>query len=351
MKTYKKLYEKLISIQSLQKAYWNAKRHKNNSVIEEFHKNHIVEILRLHKELKQKKYTPQPLKTFILRDPKTRTICVSDFRDRIVHHALVGALQPIFEPRFIFDSYASRKGKGTLKAVYRLDSFLRKVTRNGTLRPDEKTNNEVIGFVLKADIKHYFDAVNHEVLMSILSKKIKDDNILWLTRTILKNYNSGEEGKGMPLGNWTSQFFANVYLNELDQYIKHVLKAKFYVRYVDDFIIVHRSKRVLEEYKTRIDDFLNSLKLELHPQKCSILPLKNGVPFVGYTVFYHYKTIRKRNVRNIFSKTSSLLQNREDKSRYASVLSMLSGWNAYASHGNTFQLRRKILEKVEKFSQ
>ncbi|MBI4139487.1 group II intron reverse transcriptase domain-containing protein [Candidatus Woesearchaeota archaeon] len=348
MKTYKKLYKQLISISSLQTAYWNARRHKNTPAIEEFHKNHILNIFRLHLELKNKTYMPQPMKTFILRDPKTRTICVSDFRDRIVHHALVNVLQPIYEPRFIFDSYASRRGKGTLPAVKRLEKYLHKVTRNGVLRPDAKTKNDVMGYVLKADIRHYFDTVDHDVLIEILSKKIKDEELLWLLRILLQNYNSGRDGKGMPLGNWTSQFFANVYLNELDAFIKQVMKIKYYVRYVDDFVILHRSGRVLQEYKLKIDTFLKTLKLELHPQKCNITPLKNGIHFVGYAIFYYHKRIRKRNIRKIFSKIHLFLDMyKQNNNSYETILEILCGWKAYAMHANTYQLCNKIQKIIK----
>ncbi len=241
MKTYNGLFDKLVSMENLETAYWKAcKRKSNNPVVREFEKHWQLHLVTLHAELKNKNYQPKPLRTFVLRDPKTRTICVSDFRDRIVHHALVNILQPIFEPRFIHDSYASRKGKGTLPALKRFDYFLRKVTNNGKLAPDARNANAVCGHALKADIKHYFDNVDHAVLLNIIAKRIKDKDVLWLVRTVLNHYNSGIPGKGMPLGNWTSQFFANIYLNELDQYVKHQPPSNYYISYVHHLVILHK---------------------------------------------------------------------------------------------------------------
>ncbi|MDI6738554.1 MAG: reverse transcriptase domain-containing protein, partial [Nanoarchaeota archaeon] len=164
-------------------------------------------------------------------------------------------LEPIFEKYFIYDSYANRKGKGNLKAIQRFDYFKRKVSCNGRKIQGLQDDNYVQGYALKADIKHYFDTVSHEKLIEIISKRIADNNVMGLIRKILNNYNAKQEGKGMPLGNLTSQFFANIYLNELDQFIKHNLKAKYYLCYVDDFIILHKSRNQLESWKTEISLF------------------------------------------------------------------------------------------------
>jgi retron-type reverse transcriptase len=349
MKTYKHLFEKLTSIENLENAYWKARKRKsNNPAVREFEKHWQLHLATLHRELKTQTYKPRPLKTFVLRDPKTRKICVSDFRDRVVHHALVNVLQPIFEPRFIHDSYASRKGKGTLPALNRFGQFLRKVTRNGKCIPESNNANAVCGFTFKADIKHYFDTVDHQVLLKVISKRIKDRGVLWLTSTILDHYHT-EPNKGMPLGNWTSQFFANVYLNELDQYVKHHLKAKYYIRYVDDFVILHKSKSVLQEYEQRIRAFLQTLKLELHPTKCRITPLGRGVELLGFRVFYYYTLVRQRNLRKILNKLKGFLIEYKCAAIDASnVLNSMHGWNAYAMHANTYKLRQRIEAQVNK---
>ena len=215
MKTYKNIWEELCSVGNIEQAYFLARKRKTQKInIQKFDKHWQLNLICLRKELLAKTYTPRQLKTFILRDPKTRLICVSDFRDRVVHHAIVNILKPIFEPRFIYDSYASRKGKGTIAALKRFDQFLRKITKNG--KKCFSSAGSVQGFAFKADIKQYFESVDHNVLLDIIGRYVVDKNVLWLVKLILGNYNSSILGKGIPLGNWTSQFFANIYLNELD---------------------------------------------------------------------------------------------------------------------------------------
>lgn len=348
MKTYNHLYKKLYSWENLEEAYWKARRHKtNNPRVRAFDEHWRLYLCQLLNEMRTKTYTPRPLQRFVLRDPKTRVICVSDFRDRIVHHALVNILQPIFEPRFIHDSYASREGKGNLLALVRFDVFLHKVSKNGRLIESARNKNQIVGFAFKADIKHYFDTVDHEVLLNMIKRRIKDENILWLIHKILANHNAGIPGKGMPLGNWTSQFFANIYLNELDQFVKHELKAKYYIRYVDDFVIVHEQKVKLQEYKQKISQFLKILKLELHPTKCKISSLGRGITLLGFRVFYHHKLVRKRNIRKIKVKCHHLLEKYGDKGiDHQEVLDVFQGWDAYARHGNSYRLCQRLREEI-----
>ncbi len=348
MKTYKHLFEKLCSWDNLEEAYQKARRYKtNNPHVQEFDRHWQFHLATLHRELKTRTYQPRPLKTFILRDPKTRKICVSDFRDRVVHHALVNVLQPIFEPRFIHDSYASRKCLGTLPALKRFTTFIRKVSRNGKPVDNAHNSNHVQGYAFKADIYHYFDTVDHKTLLCIIAKRVRDEGALWLVKTIL-HYDSGIPSKGMPLGNWTSQFFANIYLNELDQFVKHYLKAKYYARYVDDFIILHRSKETLRNYEAQIKNFLKTLKLDLHPDKCKITSLGRGTTFLGFRVFYHYMLVRQRNVRKINRRLRELLDLYESRLADAQdVLEILQGWNGYAMQGNTYKLRQRLTLMVE----
>jgi retron-type reverse transcriptase len=339
MKTYKHLFDKLCSWDNLYDAYVKARRHKSrNPRVIEFEKHWQLHLATLAREIRTRTYKPKPLRKFILRDPKTRMICVSDFRDRVVHHALINILQPIFEPRFIHDSYASRVGKGTLPSLKRFDDFKRKASKNNTHH----------AYVLKADIRHYFETVDHDILLSIIAKRVKDTSVLWLARTILDNNPYETLGKGMPLGNWTSQFFANVYLNELDQFVKHKLGVKYYIRYVDDFIILHPHKTTLQEYEQKIKTFLQDLKLELHPHKCAITSLHRGFSFLGYRCFYHHKLVRQRNQRKIHNKLKDLLALYATRVvDAATVLSSIYGWNAYAMHANTFHLRQRLMMVVE----
>ncbi len=349
MKTYKKLYSRLCSIENLELAFRKAKKRKSfRPYVQEFEQNMLENLNKLHCELATETYQPLPLTTFILRDPKTRKISVSDFRDRIVHHALCNVIEPIFEKRFIFDSYANRKGKGTSAALRRFHLFKRKVSKNGTKVDKKFNNNYVCGYVLKADIRHYFDTVDHGTLLDILSKRIHDKKVMYLIKKILANHKTTQQGKGMPLGNLTSQFFANVYLNELDYFVKHSLKAKYYLRYVDDFVIFHESPKVLEEYKEQINCFLREkLQLELHPDKSKIKPLAKGLDFVGYRIFYYFTLLRKRNINKIYLK----LQEVEELYKNGlisteTIDATINGWFGYMKGSNTFKLQQKILKSA-----
>jgi retron-type reverse transcriptase len=345
MKTYNSLYGKICSLENLYLAFKKARKGKTKKwYVIEFEANLENELLQLKKELETFTYKPKPLKTFVIRDPKTRVISASDFRDRMVHHALCNIIEPIFDKIFIHDSYANRKKKGNLAALSRFDKFKRKLTRNGELINNAKDNNMVVGYVLKADIKHYFGTVDHEVMIKIIKRKITDEKVLWLIKKILDNHNSKVQGKGMPIGNLTSQFFANVYLNELDYFIKHKIKVKYYLRYVDDFVILHRSKERLLLYKWLINNFLKSIKLELHPEKSKVIPLHKGINLLGYRVFYHYKLLRKSNIRRMKKKLvrfKTMFKRKEITKE--KIKERLQGWMAYAKIGNTYKLRNEIV--------
>ncbi|MBU0906719.1 MAG: hypothetical protein KKE05_01025 [Nanoarchaeota archaeon] len=236
MKTYNNLYDELISMGNLTLAWRAARKAKTlKEDVADFEENLEKNLLELHYGLKNQAYKPCPLETFVLCDPKTRVISKSAFRDRVVHHALIRTIGDIFEKQFIYDSCAGQKGKGTLFAVKRFDKFSRKVTNNFTGG----------GFCLKADVKHYFQNIEHEKLMEIIGRRMKDKKVLWLFWRILRN---GYSGRGLPLGNYTSQFLANVYLNDLDYFVKHDLGVRFYIRYVDDFVLLHESQKKLWEW-------------------------------------------------------------------------------------------------------
>ncbi len=347
MKSYKNLYPKLCSYKNIEKAFKKARKNKSSMYyVKEFEKDLENNLLQLKRELESFTYKPLLLTKFVIRDPKTRVIRKSYFRDRVIYHIIVNILEPIYEKIFIFDSYANRLNKGTLAALKRFDKFKRKVSDNGKLVENPKNNNMIKGYALKADIKHFFDTVNHDILIKILKRKIKDNRILWLINLVLKNFHDKE--KGMPLGNMTSQFFANVYLNELDYFVKHKLKAKYYIRYVDDFIILHNNKDDLKEYKKKIDDYLiKNLKLELHQDKSKIFPMYKGVNLLGFRVFYFYKLLRKRNITH-FNKRLADLEEKYKKGliEYKQVMDSIQGWFAYVMWGNTYKLRKNIIRKI-----
>lgn len=350
MKTYRNLYKELCSYKNLEFAFKKARKGKTQKgYVIEFEKNLDENLLKLRFELLLHAYQPAPLKTFILRDPKTRKINVSEFRDRVVHHAICNTIEPIFDKRFIYDSYANRKFKGVHAALKRFDYFKRKITANGRKLRNARNNNQVTGFALKADIKHYFETVDHEILINLISRKIKDKKVLWLIRKVINRYDTKNPGKGMPLGNLTSQFFANVYLNEFDQFIKHKLKLKYYLRYVDDFVIFHNSKKRLEKYKNEINSFLrDKLKLELHPQKCKIIPLHRGVNLLGFRVFYYFKLLRKSNLNKMLRRFEQFKRDyKQDLITADEILESMQGWIAYASTANTYKLRQKIMKHVD----
>ena len=339
MQTYNNLYQDLCSYENLELAFKKARKHKTlKPYIVEFEKNLQENLQTLRTELLLYSYRPHPLKTFIIHDPKIRKISKSEFRDRIVHHALVNVIEPIFDKSFIYDSYANRKTKGTLKALQRFDFFKRKISKNNTK----------FCYVLKADVKHYFDTVNHEILISIIKRKIKDKTGIWLIRQILSNFNTEVKGKGMPLGNLTSQFFANVYLNELDYFVKHDLKVKYYLRYVDDFIITDSNKEKLQYYQDQINEFLKPIKLELHPDKSKIIRLDQGIGLLGFRVFYYHKLLKKSNIRKIQRK---LLKSKEyfDNGliEYDEIYASFEGWLSYSKHGSTYKLRTELIKNFE----
>lgn len=200
------------------------------------------------------------------------------------------------------------------------------------------------GYALKADIRHYFDTIDHETLLRLIEHKIKDRDTLWLIRIILNNHKTEVAGKGMPIGNLTSQFFANVYLNELDHFVKHTLKAKYYLRYVDDFVILHRDKKTLEAWKDVIDQFLRySLKVELHADKTRIVALEEGVTLLGFRVFHYYRLLKKSNARRIIKRLEKFRRLcNSGKMRKEEAMTSFEGWFAYAEFANTYNLRNRL---------
>ena len=347
MKTYKNVYPKLCSYKNLELAFRKASRRKTKKFyVIDFKKNLKQNLLNLQKELLWETYHPAPLTKFTIRDPKTRLIRKSIFKDRIVHHATINILEPIYEPRFIADTFANRLDKGTIAAIQRFDKFKRQVSYNGKLIQNPFNNNTIKGYIFKADIRKFFDSVDQAKLIEILRRKIKDEKIIWLITKIIKNFDN--KRKGMPLGNMTSQFFANVYLNDLDQFIKRKLKMKYYLRYVDDFVVLHERKDILENSKDKIEKYLKNLKLELHPDKSKIYYLYKGVDFLGFKIFYYYKRARKRNVTHFKNR----LENLEKRYKQGEIndegfLARVNGWLAYVMWGDTYRLRTSVLKRVE----
>jgi len=242
------------------------------------------EILLLQKELADGTYEPGNYAYFTIKKPKERIISVADFRDRVVHHALINVIEPIYEARFIHDSYATRKEKGTHKAIERAQFFLRRA-----------------GFYLKMDVKKYFDSIDHCVLNEIIQSKIKDKFILHLCGKIISKGGFGL--KGLPIGNLTSQFFANVYLDVFDHFVKDELKIKNYVRYMDDFCIFDQNKETLKMLRDRIKLFLNDrLRLTVKESATLINSSLHGLPFLGVRIFPGTIRLIRENFKRSYAK-------------------------------------------------
>jgi len=213
-------------------------------------------------------------------------------KDRVLHHAIFRILYPIFDQVFIFDLYSCRKDKGTHRAASRLEHFARKLSKNHCRNI----------FALKCDVRKFFDSIDQDILLNLVKKKIQEQNAIWLIERIIKSFEK-EPNKGLPLGNVTSQLFANIYLNELDQFVKHNLKIKYYIRYCDDFVILGENEDGLVNLVDRISYFLkDKLKLSLHADKVIIGKYNQGVDFLGYVALPRYRVLRTKTKRRIFKK-------------------------------------------------
>ncbi|MCX6737667.1 MAG: reverse transcriptase domain-containing protein [Candidatus Parcubacteria bacterium] len=279
----KEIYSQITSFPNLLNSYKQAKENKTcRPYIIEYNWKLENSLIALQNELVNKTYKTGRYKTFIVHDPKERQIFAAPFKDRIVHHALCNIIEPIFEKTFIFDSYACRREKGSHKAVKRVQKFMRAF------------KNEPF-YILKGDVRHYFDSVNRRILFNLIKKKVSDEATLNLIEQII--YSTPGE-IGIPIGNLTSQLFANIYLNELDQVIKRKLNGHYYCRYVDDFVLLKTKKAELLSDKLAIEYFLkDSLGLQLHPKKQTITPNKIGIDLVGYHIFSDHILIRQSNVK------------------------------------------------------
>lgn len=283
-------------------------------------------ILSLHEELEQKTYKHGGYEPFKINDPKPRDIHKASVRDRLVHHAICRVLYPYFDRKFIFDSYSCRLSKGTHRAINRFRDFGRKVSKNNTRTC----------WILKCDIRKFFASIDHKILKNILAKRIDDENILWLLAQIIDSfYTKGKDGVGLPLGNLTSQLLANIYMNELDQFVSQKLKVKHYIRYADDFVIFSKDKNYLERVIPEISEFLViKLNLSLHPEKVFIKTLASGVDFLGWVHFQRHRVLRTSTKRQMLKR----LKHNPSAASRASYLGLLSHGNAYKLARRTFQL-------------
>lgn len=254
-------------------------------------------------------------------------------RDRVLHQAIFRVLYSIFDKHFVYDSYSSRVRKGTHAGVTRLESACRKVSKNWK-KP---------AYALKCDIRRFFDSIDHGILKKLIREKISDSEVLWLIDSIFASFEK-EKGKGLPLGNVTSQLFANIYLNELDQFAKHSLKAKHYFRYADDFVIVHEDRAFLEKVVVEIGTFLKErLLLDLHPYKVEIRKVRQGIDFLGYVILPHAVVLRTKTKNRILKKMKNIGEKFKDG--YASedmLKATTASYLGVVSHSRGKRLRAKI---------
>jgi RNA-directed DNA polymerase len=321
----KNKYDDIISLENLHLAWREFLRDKKRKKdVIEYQIRLSTNIFMLAEDLKNKTYCHGGYEAFKINDPKPRDIHKAIVRDRLLHHAIYRILYYFFDKKFIFDSYSCRYLKGTHLALNRFRVFARKVSRS----------NSRTCWVLKCDVRKFFASIDHDILIKILKKHLLDENIVWLLERVIESFNSTEIGKGLPLGNLTSQLLVNVFMNEFDQYMKHILKVKYYIRYADDFVLLSDDKKYLESLRILIEDFLKmKLKLFLHPDKVSIKTLASGIDFLGWVNFPYHRTLRtstkKRMLWNL---------------RLDSKVERLFSYLGMLKHGNAHKLADEIVK-------
>ncbi len=320
-------------------AWDNFKQGKGKKIdVLKFEKNLEQNIFQLHRDLEEKKYKHRGYTDFFICDPKRRHIYKASVRDRILHHAIYQVLNPLFEPMFIATSFSCRIGKGNHKGVRVAETMIRKVSRNYT-RPC---------YVLKCDIRKFFDSIDHSILTSLIVGKVQDLNTLCIIEEVIGSYVSQYADLfsrvGVPIGNLTSQLFANIYMNEFDQHMKRELKIQHYGRYTDDFIVVSDNKKYLTDLIQPISKFLtDNLKIGLHPDKVEILTAYKEVDFLGYVIRPHHLLMRKRTLNRIKRKikekfdqySKSSITSQEFRQSFQSFLGALS-------HANTYKISEEL---------
>ncbi len=388
------LFSRLLEFDNFHRAYTGARQGKRyRSSILKFGCNLEENLLSLRDELKNKTYKHGGYREFIVNDSKKRLIKAAPFRDRVVHHALCNIIEPLLDKGFIYDSYACRKEKGVHSAILRLEYFVKAVgflqasarrsfvkategkgerereremarfafrsmaggerfddgMSSRSTHPGSSINlnsgfrlggrNDKTIYCLKCDIAKYFDNVDHEVLFGLLCKKIWDKDILWLLREIIES-----NTKGIPIGNLTSQLFANIYLNELDHFVKRELKERYYIRYMDDFLILGTDKKHLAVQKEKIREFLREkLKLELHPRKAEIFPIFGRLDFLGYVLRDNMRFLRKSTVKRFIKRRKRYARLlRDGKISKESIESSEKSWLGYAKFADSWGLRKKL---------
>ena len=343
MKQFIHTYDDIITIEKLLKAwqeFLRDKKKKNDVIL--FQARLMDNIFKLYTDLKNKTYVHGKYKAFNISDPKPRRIHKAMVRDRLLHHLIYQELYSYFDNKFVYDSYSCRIDKGTHKSMNRFRQMIRVVSKNNTRTC----------WVLKCDIKKFFANIDHDILKEILSKGIFDTDTLWLLGEIIDSFHTNphiSHGvnvqddtnsamaesvslKGLPLGNLTSQLLVNIYMNKFDQFVKHKLEVKYYIRYADDFVILQDDKRELEKILEQMKQFLETkLKLNLHPDKVFIKTIASGVDFLGWVHFPKHRVLRTATKKRMF-------RNINENSKPETIAS----YKGLLKHGNTYKLRQKL---------
>jgi RNA-directed DNA polymerase len=343
-----------LTVSELFQAYYDCRKCKRNTWNAlKFEQNLERNLMDLYYELKFNQYHPGRSIMFVITRPKFREVWAADFRDRVVHHVMYNRYSDYFYRRFIFDSYACIPEKGTLRASQRVQKFIRSVSKNHT----------VAASYLKADVANFFVSINKNILDTLLSKHIVEPWWLHLTRLILhkdprdnvyikspekllkkvpryKSLLNAKEGYGLPIGNLSSQFFANVYLHELDEYVKKELKIKHYARYVDDVVAFDTCGKRLHNLYDKMNTFLkDKLELHFHPNKKHINLTSNGVSFVGYVIRPHSVYVRRTTVNNLYKRTKNLWC-------FDALRATVNSYFGFLRHVNAYKERKKAVKKL-----
>jgi len=351
MKKYSNLYPKIYDFSSLFHAYLNARKGKRyrDEVIgftDRLEENLII----LQNELIWKTYKQSSYREFFVHEPKKRLIMALPFRDRVIQWSIYQTLSPLLERKYIRDSYSCRKGKGTHAALYRLRYWLKKIPGSNSW------------YYLKLDIHKYFYRVNHDTLLRIYEKHFPDPDLLWLLEQIIRandgnlglvdgstDYDTRAAGVGMAVGNLISQMSANAYLNELDQYTKRILRIKYYIRYMDDIIILHPDKKYLHECRASIEEFLETRLALRTNRKTQIRPIKLGIDWVGYRVWPSHTLLRKSAAKRMKRRLKKLQKDFIDGMiPFEKFNSSFNSYMGILKHCNSRGLREKLCEVLER---
>lgn len=343
MKRYSHLYPQITTFENLLVAARKAQRSKRfRPPVLAFNDQLEKELFQLQRELVTQTYQPGGYKTFEIYEPKRRIISAAPYRDRVVHHALCNVIAPIFERTFIATTYANRTGYGSHRALRQCVKYARSSR-----------------YVLQCDICKYFPSIDINILKQQIRRKLKCSKTLWLIDTILDNpsdretpidYFPGdnlltplERPKGLPIGNLTSQFLANVYLNGFDRYVKETLKVTKYLRYVDDFSLFSDDHQFLADCRQRIEDYLTTLRLKIHPIKSQLFQTRYGVNYVGFRIFPDRIRVRNHNLQTGRKRLNQFQVDYVNGNLSATeILQSLHSWNAHLTHADSWRLRQQI---------